>query len=502
MGWLDALPQELRRSRPWLCVSQAWARAYTGQIDAVETLLQDAERALASVDEHAEEQRIIGHIVALRAYAVGIRGDLPQAAKLAREALQRLSEEDPMVRGFAGTLLGAALRHSGDFAAAAKVWTEVVAISQKADDRHGVVIALSALSALQIELGQLHQAAATCQEALRVADEYMKRGGRRLPVTGPVYARMSALWREWNDLEVAIRYARESLAISKRWGQAEGLTTSHLVLAQALQAIGDADAALDAVREARQVAGNLSPWYKDRMAAYEARLWLAQGNLSAASHWAQESGLAVDDQVTFDRMPQYLVLARSLVAQGQGQGRGSLHEGLKLLVRLLEMAETAGATGYVIETLALQAVALWAENKADQALSALERALSLAEPEGYVRTFVDEDVLMAKLLRRAAAQGIALDYVNRLLAAYGEPEYMSTGVKIPHPHAQPLIEPLSERELEVLRLLTTSLSSTDIAAELVISVSTVRSHIKSIYGKLNVHRRADAVHRAKELGFL
>jgi LuxR family maltose regulon positive regulatory protein len=156
--------------------------------------------------------------------------------------------------------------------------------------------------------------------------------------------------------------------------------------------------------------------------------------------------------------------------------------------------------GYVIEILVLQAMALQAQGKIDQALTPLERALSLAEPEGYVRTFVDEGPPMAQLLRQAVARGIAVDYVGKLLAALEKETKEKQRMMEPFPPS--LVEPLSQRELEVLRLLTTHLSSTEIAEELFIAASTVRSHIKSIYGKLNVHSRKDAVRRAKELELL
>jgi LuxR family maltose regulon positive regulatory protein len=180
---------------------------------------------------------------------------------------------------------------------------------------------------------------------------------------------------------------------------------------------------------------------------------------------------------------------------------------LARLARLLEATEAAKAMGRTIETLVLQAVAFQAQGEGEQSLNTLERALSLAEPEGYVRTFIEEGALMAALLRIALARGLAPAYVTRLLAAFGteEQEDAVTEERPPPtlaPSVSPLLEPLSERELEVLRLLKTSLSSTGIAQELFISVSTVRSHIKNIYGKLDVHSRYEAVARAEQLNLL
>lgn len=173
---------------------------------------------------------------------------------------------------------------------------------------------------------------------------------------------------------------------------------------------------------------------------------------------------------------------------------------LNLLRQVYQEAEGRAGKYALIGSLALQAIALQAQGKLDQALTALERALSLAEPEGYVRVFVDEGAPMGELLRQAAARGFALDYVSKLLTALeGE---MKDDRRTISPGALSMVEPLTDRELEVLRLLTTHLSSTEIAQQLVISVHTVRSHIKNIYGKLGVHSRADAVRRAKALGLL
>ena len=542
LGWLDALPQEVVHSRPWLCVAHAWILAVTGQFDAVEPLLQCAEDALAQsrppsyahdgfddvqraegpvlpVPSTAEEgagegseattRHIAGHIAAIRAYAAAVRVDISRATELTRLALQYLPDEDWMVRSFATSLWGALLRWSGDFAAAARVWTELIAISQAADDNYGAVMALNALAALQIEQGQLHRAAATSRDALGLVGEYVRRGGRRLPFAGPVYARMSTLLRQWNDLEGAMLHAREALELSQQWGQAESLTTGYETLAKALQAIGDADGALSMMEKARQVASDLSPWYGAQLAALQARLWLAQGDVSAASRWAQQSGLKFDDELSFLRYEEYITFARLLVAQAKQKPEGasgrkrSLNEALELSARLLEAAEAAGATGRAIEALVIQAMALRAQGEADQALTALERALSLAEPEGYVRIFINEGAPMGALLRQAVVRGIAVDYVGKLLAAFSAEVQRCRGAREQETDLSPLlIERLSERELQVLRLLRTSLSSTEIAEELFIAPSTVRSHIKSIYGKLDVHSRREAVARARELDLL
>jgi LuxR family maltose regulon positive regulatory protein len=298
---------------------------------------------------------------------------------------------------------------------------------------------------------------------------------------------ISHVLREWNDLDGALRHAREGIALCVRWGWPEGLALGYWRLARVLQATGDELGALEAMQNAGQAASDLSPWFGELMAVHHARLWLAQGRLTPASHWARESGLRVDDELNFQDLDGYAVLARVLIAEGKTP------EALRLLARLVDKTEAAGAMGYLIEALVLQAVALQTQAAGDQAIAPLERALTLAEPEGFVRVFVDEGASMDRLLRQAVIQGLAAAYAGKLLVALDRETVNG---------APPEAELLSPRETEVLRLLTTHLSHSEMAEELVVSVNTVRSHIKSIYGKLDVHSRMEAIERGRELGLL
>jgi LuxR family maltose regulon positive regulatory protein len=232
----------------------------------------------------------------------------------------------------------------------------------------------------------------------------------------------------------------------------------------------------------------------DQVAAAEIRLRLRLGDVAGASQWAQESGLKIDDELSFDRELMYRTWVRILIAQDRSA------DALQLLERLLRLAEPAGAMGCVLEMLILQAMAYQARGEADEALTALGRALLFAEPEGYVRTFVDEGAPMGRLLWKAAGCGISSRYASQLLAE------LATEHDDREQKADPLPlwlgEPLSEREMDVLRLLPTHLSTPEMAKELIISVHTVRHHIKSIYRKLDVHTRMDAIGRAKRLGLL
>jgi len=491
---LNALPNDVLCLQPWLCVARAWALAYAGQLNAIEPMLQNAEKALDGLEEYAESQRIAGHVAAVRAYAAFLRWDARTPA-LARKALEHLADQDLVVRGFVATILAIVLRGKGDFAAAAQVLAEARAVSQVTGDSHTAVNVLCELATLQIMQGRLHQAAATCRDALQIADMCVRQSGRQLPVAGYAHARMSTVLREWNDLEAATHHAREGIKLGKRWGQADTLILGYDCLAGALRAMGDINGMLDALQDAGRIANNVSPQYSTHVAAWGARGRVALGDVAAASRWMQESGLSADDEFEFRYVSTYLILARVLIAQGQRRPGKPFDEASRLLTRLFKMTEAAGAMGRVIEILVLQAITLQAQGKMDQALISLERALTLAEPEGYVRTFIDEGAPMGELLRQAAAQGIKLDYVSALLTALES----ETKAKDIHPS---LVEPLSERELEVLRLLATDLANKEIAQTLFIAVGTVKQHLKSIYGKLQAHNRTEAASRARDLGLL
>jgi LuxR family maltose regulon positive regulatory protein len=526
--WLEAVPNELMRSRPWLSLAYAWVMASSGQWNMVESLLSSAESAsrLWDLDRSAsrpdaapsprsrdpEARRMAGHFLVLQAYMTGIKGDMDTARELARSALQCVPAEDQAIRSLAANLVGSTLRLSGDLAGASKVWTEALTESRLAGDTQSVVVVLGSLASLAIEQAQLRRAEAISREILDFCREQIGRGASLHPLLGTTYSRLGMIHLEWNDLPTALSHAEEGLRLSRPWGHLEALTTGQVVLAWALLAAGDVEGALSAVGKAGELSSRLSPWYRAIVEGEQARIWLAQGNLQAAARWARDSGLT-QDEIRFDRMREYLILARVLVAQGRGE------EALLLLSRLLEVTEAAGALKSVVEALVVRALALQVQRDTEGALSALERALAITEPEGHVRTFIDEGEPMKGLLRHAAAHGIAPAYVTRLLEAYGvrapgrqldAQQALPTSTQAGRPGVEcgavsrpsPLVESLSERELEVLRLLDTSLTVPEIADRLVVSASTVRSHVKSIYGKLDAHHRMQALEIARELEIL
>jgi LuxR family maltose regulon positive regulatory protein len=339
----------------------------------------------------------------------------------------------------------------------------------------------------------------TCERALQLALEH----GEPMPLgTEDVYIEISKLHRERGDLAAAATALRTAKRLGEQIELPDWRYRWCVARARLLETLGDMDGALDLLDEAERVYVRTPLPDVHPIAAQRARIWIKQGRLEAARRWVRERGLAADDDLCFLHESEHSTLARALIAGYSESGQERLiREAVGLLEGLLDAANEGQRMGSAVELLVLLSLAHDARGDAPRALASLERALQLAEPQGYVRVFVDEGPPMAALLREAAKRGIAPQCVARLRAAFETPaasgEAASTGSVV-----QPLIEPLSRRELDVLCLLATELNGPEIARELVVSLNTMRTHTKNIYSKLGVHSRRAAIRRAEELHLL
>jgi LuxR family maltose regulon positive regulatory protein len=504
-GWLKALPADVIRVRPVLSVGLAGALLAVGEFEGVEARLQDAEGLLQGngvgpanrpaeivVANEEEFQRLPAAIALYRAAGALAHGDVPATVAHAQRVLDLSPEDDHLPRAAAAGLLGIAYWITGDsrLEAGHQAWAECVAGLYRAGhiaDTFGCSIGMADIRRVQ---GRLGDAMRTYEHALAHAGA---RGGPTLRGTADMYVGMSEICRERDDLPAALGHLRHSQELGEHLGLPQNPYRWRVAMAGVREAEGDLSGALELLNDAERVyRGDFFPNVRP-IPAVRARLWVTQGSLDQALAWAREQGHSATDDLSYMREFEHVTLARLLLAQhAKTRDAAALQSAIGLLQRLLEAAEEGGRTGTVIEILVLQALAAGAVS---DGLVPLERALTLAEPQGYVRIFVDEGPPMASLLRAGAKDGIARSYVRRLLAALAKTE-------TDRPIDQGLIEPLSERELDVLRLLATDLNGPEIARSLVVSLNTVRTHTKNIYTKLDVNDRRAAVRRAGELDLL
>ena len=385
VGWMNAVPVEVRRTRPWLCVAHAWAAVYTGQMAEVEPCLQEAERVLHErAADQALDARLVGHIATIRSNVALLIGADDQAVELACDALQSLPDKDYLARGYALRVLGLTYRTDGDLDTALILLHEASEMNRLAGDSHLAITVLHDLALTEMLHGELQQAFATCQEGLRLVEEHRQRGGGQLPATGYIFGLLGRILCEQNDLEAAANYAQASVALSGHWELAEVLADCYVDLAVVLRARGELDAALDAIRAARQTAQRLSDWYVSMIEPYEARIHLARGDLAAVAPWAARQQNITDFGRDAYTAHNGLTLARLFFAQRR------YGEALPVLDQVLRASERTQAMAQVLVALVLEALVFEAQHKTDLALNALKRALMLGEPRGYVRVFVDE----------------------------------------------------------------------------------------------------------------
>jgi LuxR family maltose regulon positive regulatory protein len=513
-NWLDALPDEVVHRRAWLSVARAWVLTCGGDLESAEHHLQDADRAVEYQDSEGgadegiaptEKQRVAGHIAAIRAYTALLQGDASRAVEQAYMALEFLPPEDLPARGVAARNLGIALRWGGDLATAAQVLKQAATAAQAAGDSYMAVTVLGDLALQQLGQGQLRQSYATCQEALRIAERYAQRSGRRLPAAGYAYVFLSFVLREWNELEEARRCAETAIELCRQWSMQETLTDSYTALTWVLLAQGDIEGAFQAAQQSIQLAAEVSPWYVALTQQNLLQAQLARGNLAFVVRWMEENYVQSRDRVAGRNLHWFPSIVAILLALGQSE------EAVRILAHQLETVNASNQPGRAVVPLALQALALQAQEQTEQALDSLSRALELGEAEGFVRTFVDGGPPMQLLLREIVRRGSTVPYARKLLEAFGEPSAgpqavgqraLATRESGALPSQDVLVEPLSARELEVLGLVATGLSNKEVAAELIISVGTVKNHLKNIYGKLGVGNRVRAGAYARELGLL
>ncbi len=516
-GWLDVIPDETVRMRPVLAVGLIGALMAGNEFDGVKERLQDAERwlepathdrggpeateGLVVVDE-AELPRLRGTIEMYRAALALVGGDAPATLRHAQLAIDCAADDDDLTRAGASAISGLAFWGRGDLDAAHREYSACVERLRRAGHISDVLGCSITLADIRITQGRLCDALRTFEQALQLAG---REAQTVLRGTADMYVGMSQIACARGDLAAATQHLLRSQELGEHTGLPQNPYRWRVAMARIRESQGDLAGALTLVDEAQRVyLGDFLPNVRP-VPALRARLLAAQGNVGESLGWAREQDLSVDDNLTYIRECEHITLATVLLAQGTTDGaKGSLTEAARLLQRLLSDADAGGRTGSVIEILVLQALTHHAGGDTQGALAPLERALTLAEPEGYLQVFVGAGPPMTSLLMAVTRQRAGWDYVRRLLAACaaGGDNAPTTTLGDQVRRGPGLIDPLSERELDVLRLLATDLDGPDIARRLFVSVNTMRTHTKGIYAKLGVNNRRAAIRRAEELDLL
>jgi LuxR family maltose regulon positive regulatory protein len=472
LAWARALPKQVIVTKPRFCVYYAWAVSITGQFDQATTVLAQIEPAIQ------DDPALRMEWVAVKVFTARTRAEMLQAIDYAQETLaypetQHLPSCGPLLLS-----LSIAYRNLGKSREAGATALEAIRFAERDSEWHARAFLLGLLGMAQAAQGNLHRAFETYQQAIRPQPNVPTWAGGGFAQVG-----LAALFYEWNDLDRAVAYALEGLEYSQLTGHGEIEMNCYRQLACIYQAQGDSEAALEALDRAEQVVQKHH--LPNHLFSAHMHIALARGDLDHTLHWSRQVQDGHGASLHYSAIP--VERAKLALATGdKAQARA-------ILAQRYETATQDDIRYAQIEIRILQALA--AADEA-QALDYLSEALVAAQPEGYVRVFIDVGTALIPLLRKAANKGVAPDYVAQILSAWGvRPELVP-------PTTSPLIEPLSERELEVLQLVAIGLSNREIAERLFLATGTVKKHLSNIFGKLDAQNRTECVARARELGLL
>ncbi len=473
-----------------------------GDVESSESSLRDAElcledvsEAMAVVDEK-EIQTLPARIAFARAYNAQTRRDFSATVKYAELAIKLAPEGDQFMRAGAAAILGGSYWASGDLDAACKSMSDWIDSSLKAGNYIFSIASESGKAEIQTAQGHLREALRTYEQSLQHASTY---GSEVNQILAHHYLGLALLHHEMGNDESAAQYFQQSIELGKQSTLVDFPYRMSLAQARLKEAEGDLDAALEFLDEAKRLFISTPIPNTRPVDALKARIYLKQGQLSKAQDWVYECGITVNDELSYLREYEHIMLARVLIAAYQSTAsEDKMKDALGLLSRLLQTAENAKRMGSMLEILTAQALAFHAHGEQSQSFASLKHAVTLAEPEGYFRFFMNEGesiVGLLKALIHSREDDRLNNYIRKLLNSFGETK--------PEPaNAQPLIDPLSERELEVLRLVADGLSNDEISQKLFLALSTVKGHNLRIFNKLQAKSRTEAVARARELGLL
>jgi LuxR family maltose regulon positive regulatory protein len=498
--WMGELNRDTVYRRPWLCLYEAFSRSWFGHLEEAISLLDAAEKQIRSLEPEPDTQAMLAYHTYVKSRVTAMQGNNRRAIDLCLTARANIPADNLGLQIEVGITLGYEYFLYGDFANAAKTLDETMQSSYLAGAINNPVAAYALLARMEVYQGRLHDGSRLLQRAAQFIEES---GGQYLGAIGLVDAGAAALLYEWNDLDAALARVKEGLDYLPWWGKADDLALAYTTLSRIQLARGNRIEAEDAIEKARQLIRTCGVFSEARSTVEEAqvKLWLDQGNWSAIDRWQAELERRFDspDPFRYEDELAHITRVRVLMAQNKPD------EALGLLLCLEEACRSDVRMGRLVEILALKALALQAIGDATQAQVALTDGLMLAEPSGYVRLFLDEGPRMQALLVQWLARRSASplhDYASHLLSQFdaGWPGTITVPRKVSAVHG--LVEPLSRRELEVLDHIALGQTNQEIARQLVVAPGTIKAHTASIYRKLDVANRTEAVARARHLGIL
>jgi len=509
LDWVRTLPNETVKVRPILSAGYAWVLLDERDIAEVEDRLRDAERWLNTPDSSGlpivvnkvNYESLPSTIAGGYAYLAEVRGDAEGTIFHSLRALELLPEEDHYNRGLMALFLGMGYWAMGKLTSAYDAFSDCVTSLNRANHIHFQIVGMVRLADIRMVQGQLHDALTIFHKALQLdssVDETLihPKNDTFIPGTVNLYAGLSELYRKQGDLDTAQHVADTGLSLGNQTIYSTSNDRLMSVMMRIQVSLGDFDSALVLLHKAEQQSQSNSTFSRYPIPVMRAYLNLLLGRLDDALDWVKVSSLSVQDRLNFRHEFAYLTFVRILIAlYRKRQIKTALDEAQQVLEGLLKLAQDEGRTDSIIEILILQSIVYQVQDDNQTALDRLGNALKLAEPEGYTQVFVDEGDPMRQLLSKSLLQTDDGTYLTRLLQAFSQSDHETEPNQL-------LIEPLSERELEVLKLIADGHTNQAIADELFIALSTVKKHVNNIYGKLNVANRTQAIKRARELTIL
>lgn len=496
--WLTGIPHDILVARPTLCLHFAWEMLGIGNLTQCVESLDIAEQAVSSYSDMASspnDPSLLGKIATTRAFTAFYTGNYSAIIQHARFALDNLHERDIGWRSAAANLLGDAFDISGDIDASYHARLDALDITRRTGNVFQLLLSHVKLIVILRQKGQINHALDLCRQQMQI----VKNNGMTQTVVGgwllAVWGELSA---ETNQLDHALEQATKGIKLLDHGGDVAMLSHSTICLIRIFFSRKEFDRAAEPVQDLEYISREqfVPPWIMHLSAAWLCRVWLAQSKWTLVEQWITERGLSVDDEITYQHEAEYVVYARVLIAHGKLDDAGMV------LDRILEASEQGGRVAQIIEVLILQSF-LWRDRgDSEQAMTQFERALTLGEAGGFLRIFLDEGDPVRQLLLEADDRDILPDYVHSLLDAFNPDMEMPPATRPDSRAEDVLVDPLSERELEVLELIAEGLTNQEVASRLYLSAHTVKVHTRNIYSKLDVHNRTEAVTTAIAIGMI